>query len=859
MSILDIEPTAFSDDTIVPGRGSLSAPITIVGEAPGADEVRLRQPFIGRSGTLLKKILFQAGIPLSDVYMTNVVKVRPKGNDIKPFFNKGTFSKEGQKWLEMLKNELEKSESNVIVALGGTALAALCGLQSITKWRGSILESSLLPGRKVIPSIHPSAALRQYIQRFFINHDIRRALEQSEFPDIRRPERNLIINPSADVAMTWMEEHLDQATDICLDIEISGQLELSCIGFSVDSSEALCIPVAQYSLEDEARVMKKIGLYINEPRYNIIGQNVIFDLMFLLNRYGIIPSNNIDDTMVAQSVLFPDFPKGLDFLNSVYTEEPYYKDEGKEWKKVRNWRQFWEYNAKDATTTLEIWNVLEAKLKHESYWDTYRRDMRKHEACLFMSHRGMYTDPEGIEKTKAEVTEKIKDAQIRLDAEIAPIMKNKTKVIVDKESGQDGYLNVNSPVQLKKYFYGDLGIAPYLDKKRPTCNDKALQRLAKGTTVRAGRPEAKIIQELVGLKKFRGTYLNMKFDEDGRFRADYRPRGTIFGRLSSAITIFHTGMNMQNLPPQFKGFLKADPGYILFEMDKVQAEWVATAYIAGDQNMISTIESGQDPHAVTAKLITRISVEAIQAEHKYLGHASDPIEIENLRVEFLTKNSQYFNEFKNASFLPRTMSCRQCGKKSNHGFNYGMQFRKFSLINETTEPEAKIIYTLYHRAYPGLANWYERVKITLNKDGRVLQNCYGRKVRLLDAWGDSLFQQAYSFYPQSTVADLVTDAMINSLEDESSIMQPFELLGQVHDSLVFQYPISEGFEKMTDAIYNIKKYMEPTLTYAGRDFVIATDMKFGLDWGSMVEDKLDSKTETRNNIRRLHDTARVSG
>ncbi len=841
MTLLDLGIDFQSDkEIIVPAYGKPSAKICFVGEAPGKDEVRNLRPFIGRSGMLLKKLMFQSNLTSNHVYMTNVVKIQLKGNDITPFFGKQGFTERGRKWLSILENELKSLSCNVVVAFGNTALAALTGKTSITKWRGSILESTLIPGLKVIPAIHPSSALRKYIDRYFISHDLRRVINESAFPEIRRPVRNHITNPKPTEALKWLEDIYQEALVttqlVCLDIEITGTLEMSCIGFSVVPSEAMCIPVAQYSMEDELLVIRKCSQIISDERITIVGQNVVFDLDFLLKRYNIISQGLIQDTMIAQGVLFPDFPKGLDFLCSVYTNEPYYKDEGKEWRVVKDWKKFWEYNCKDAATTLEIWQVLEPKLKAEGYWQTYRMDMDKHYSIFFMMLKGMRTNSAAILETKTQIEIEIKDTQIELDKSIEPYITSKTSKQVDSHSGQLGLLNVNSPAQLKQYFYSDLGIKPYLNKGKPTCDDKALQRLAKGTSSRPGRPEAKLIQSLIKNKKFRGTYLGMKFDNDNRFRCSYRPRGTIFGRLSSAKTIFHTGMNMQNIPYNFKGFLYPDDGYWLLEIDKVQAEWVATAYLSGDRNMISVCESGEDSHLATAFLITKIKKEIIKAEHKLLAHATDPDDIMRLRKEFAEGNPLAYEEYKEAKFIPRVMSIRQCGKKSNHGFNYGMRSNKFALINEVPEAEARMIYDSYHRAYPGLKQWYEKIKYQLNQD-RTLTNPFGRKVRLLDAWGESLFMQAYSFLPQSTVADITVLGMQGVYEAERSntALWHAELLGNIHDSIIIQYPKSQGFDALVDCLNQIRSIMEPNIHWNGREFTIKTDAKIGISWGDMKD------------------------
>src|SRR5690606_10348147 len=133
------------------------------------------EPFVGASGNLLTRKMHDAGILRQLCYITNVVKERPKGNNIKPFID---LSKKHvktsivyDKYEEVLKEELSAIESNVIVAVGAVPLWALCRKKGITNYRGSILESTLIPGRKVIPIIHPAAALRNYIWQHYISRD----------------------------------------------------------------------------------------------------------------------------------------------------------------------------------------------------------------------------------------------------------------------------------------------------------------------------------------------------------------------------------------------------------------------------------------------------------------------------------------------------------------------------------------------------------------------------------------------------------------------------------------------------------------------------------------------------------------
>ena len=477
-----------------------------------------------------------------------------------------------------------------------------------------------------------------------------------------------------------------------------------------------------------------------------------------------------------------------------------------------NTPSFLTYNALDAACTTEARDAFWDDLAQDGYQPAYDMTVALYEPLMFMQTRGIKVNFEELTATKVDILASAASKQEELN----------------KLCGRE--LNVNSSKDCQAYFYVERGIAPYYNEGRVTVDDLALQRMSRGTTKRPGLREAKLVQEIRGLQKLHGTYLDIEFDADGRMRCSYNPRGTKFGRLSSSKTVFGTGTNMQNLPQEFKKFLVADPGYVLWEVDKRQAEWVVVAYLTQDANMLSVVESGQDTHIHTASLMFNVEKELLEYEAKLIGNNSDADYIDSLRA-----SDQRIADLKGK--LPRTMSARQCGKKSNHGLNYDEGFAKFALINEMEQSEAKRIWTLYRHIYPGLPLWYEAIKRALSRD-RTLTNCFNRKVRFMDAWGPDLWKAAYSMLPQSTVVDSLNQGMgkiyHSVLCDKEQ--HNIDLLAQVHDSILLQVPQELFFQNYPWPMFpeiqkQVYDFVSPDLTYNGRTFKIATDSKFGLNWG----------------------------
>lgn len=267
---------------------------------------------------------------------------------------------------------------------------------------------------------------------------------------------------------------------------------------------------------------------------------------------------------------------------------------------------------------------------------------------------------------------------------------------------------------------------------------------------------------------------------------------------------------------------------ILMEFDKAGAEWVVVAYLTGDARMIDIVESGKSPHVETGHFITRVPHELIIKEDKLLGKLTDPDDIYEKRHELLP------DLFLNPSyFLPRSMTCRQCGKKSNHGLNYAMRYKRAALEWEIEEREAKVIVDGYNNdAYPGIPLWHTAVRTQLKKD-RTLFNLFGHKIELMDEWGDELFNSAYSYVPQSTIGMTINRAIRFLEKDYTPVCYKADLLTQTHDSATVQYPTDNWLDCAEFAIKFGLDYMSPQFNFNNRKFVIGTDLKLGTEWGDM--------------------------
>ena len=143
---------ALTRQQVVVSRGNPQARLMLIGEAPGAREDATGQPFVGRSGQALNRLLLEVGLsPERDLYICNAVKCRPPGNR-RP--RKSELSA-CRPWLD---RQLELIKPRVIVLTGATAVEAILGIKGgMTQLRGQWQSWN---GRAVMPIFHPSYLLR---------------------------------------------------------------------------------------------------------------------------------------------------------------------------------------------------------------------------------------------------------------------------------------------------------------------------------------------------------------------------------------------------------------------------------------------------------------------------------------------------------------------------------------------------------------------------------------------------------------------------------------------------------------------------------------------------------------------------
>lgn len=777
----------------VAGIGPHNPKILIIGEAPGKYEDLAGQPFVGPTGQMLDEMLFNAGSHRSQCYLTNVVKYRPPLNDFKKLH---LINVDLQEQIDNLwKQEINIYKPNVIIAVGNEALNAVCGLDGILNYRGSILT-----GRdgitKVIPTIHPAALFSrsdsdsgglEYTYKKLIQHDIKRAVDESHSATINLPDRHLVVcHNSLDLFRFIREyENCEKAT---VDIESINCVPV-CVGFAFNAYHAISVPLLR--TVGKAQITDMGDSEIDEcwrlvaellSTKKLIGHNFKYD-DFKLTRIGLPCANVYSDTLIKTRVLFPELPsKKLDVIASLWTREPYYKEEGKEFKLGKSSiSQLLLYNAKDCAVTHEIDEKqhedlveISSKLKLSLVEYYYNYMMKKHKFYLEMENNGFAVDFARQRELKKKYTE------LQMNEH------NKLTALVGHE------VNVKSPPQ-KAMLFKELGLPLY--KRNPTSEDAIVKMIGNHCKDKNGIKKKEILETILEETRIRdqkSRYINFVADYDNRCKSGFNISATETCRSSTSVLkkpvrpkkiglAFHTISKHGRLAKDVRSMLIPDKGKIFIQVDSSQAEARVVAVLSRDYDLLRAFDT-IDIHRRTSALILGM-VQTLDLSEG--AHASD--------------------------ILGKDSAERFCGKKVRHAGNYFMKkarfmtefntdAQKFGINISISEYKAGKMLEIFHAASPKIRSvFHAEIEDAINFTRTIVDPFGGLRI-FNGRMDESLYQEAYANIPQRTVAHLVQGAALKvheELGDEVgsvSDSKPVSFISENHDSLLLQVP-ENGWEK----------------------------------------------------------------
>lgn len=778
-----------ASDHYVPGVGPMEHDLMIIGEAPGKLEDESKIPFVGPSGEMLNDALRKAGISRSQCYITNVVKYRPPGNNFKMLHVIGV------DLAEQIRNlwefEIEKLRPKCILAVGNEALKAVTNYDGILNYRGSILTAR--DGvTKVVPCIHPAALFAHkvygdndddeehaggldFVYLKIIEHDIQRAVEESKSRAISLPDRDIIVARNSLDLHRYFTQYKD-CTDAAVDIESINCIPV-CIGFAFNRHHSISIPllskvgkheITSMGYYDLVECWREVDRQLR--RISAIGQNFKYD-EFKLNRCGFVIPNVKSDIIIKTRIIFPELPKkSLAMSASLWTRQPYYKDEGKEFKLGKQpIEQLLKYNGMDCCVTKEIDEEQELDLismeqtygvPARSYFYDYH--MKKHKFYLRMENKGFRVDA----KRQRELQQKYTFLQDGVHSRLVGLIGHE--------------INVASYPQVFQLLYKEMRFK--LRKKNPTSEDSIVALLGNHAKNKEKKEILTVLLEEKRIRTQKSRYINFKPDYDGRCKCSFNIISTETCRSSTSSLKkplrpgkfggipFHTISKHGRLAKDIRSMFIPDEGMVFVQVDASQCQARIVAVLAEDWELLAAFDT-VDIHRRTAALIMGMTHGLVLKE----GH------------------------LKIIDDMDKDDPARFMGKKTRHAGNFAMGPQRFMMEVNTDAQKFDIplsisgwkageMLKLFHSASPKLEHVFWRDIIDCIQSTRVLVDPFGG-VRVFNGrMDDSTYKEGFANIPQRTEAHLVQQAALATDEELNGDLKDGCWISENHDSLLLQAP-----------------------------------------------------------------------
>lgn len=823
-----------SDHKYIPGRGPNSPKLMVIGDNPTIKDETSGRNFTGH---LTNECLRESGINPDSVWLTTVSKhwIPPNiGKKKIPWALRAkAHGVDVHKELNDLQSEINAVKPNCILALGNTPLWALSGYTKINDYRGSILWGM---STKFVSTFNPEhlswqasdIEFKGYWNKQVMLFDMRRALAQSAFPERNVPQRILeICKNSAHLAE--FRDRYKNHRKMAVDIEAHGTYLPACMGLSFDKKHGMTVPLwnADGISSIPTSDMVQIWIIVAQMLWNqdIVGQNFNYD-RDKIKRLGFIIRHLVSDTMMKAMALNPELPKGLAFNTSIFTEEPFYKNEG---MYHGSFQDLMLGCARDACVTLEIDENMEPDLIEMGQVKFYNNFLMKLPELYW-----------GIERQGFRV-----DA-IKRDELLKKYIQWDEKVRYDLFKLVGTEVNVNSPKQIGIL----LGENFKLNIKNGTGEEEITALLNSASAVK--KPEHRKVLELIledrRVRKSISTYLMAMPDFDGRMRTTYFPCLDT-GRSS-------TGQQDEPIRPLIE---------VIDENNKKKNKTLGIAF----QTMTKHGDIGADIRGMYVPDISHIElinhrVEVIEEEEVFIQADKSQAEArvvwllandeEALRlvdeIDYHALTATWFFGGVESDWSKKALGyehpIRFCGKTLRHAGHLGAGKRRAAISVNTDARKYKIPITIteeiadrslriFHSKQPNIQKVFQASIVECLKVNRQLiaPLPYGIDAELggrrtfFDRWGEELFRQAFSYIPQRAVSDSTKSDGIRIKRRCPGI----KIVMEAHDALLFSVPKS----KLSLWTPIIKEEFERPIRFNNcsvprRDLVIPCDIEIGSNY-----------------------------
>ncbi len=596
-------------------------------------------------------------------------------------------------------------------------------------------------------------------------------------------------------ALNELAEELSMAEAFAVDTETTGTdpryASLVGISLSTQQGKGWYIPIGhedhRYQLP-LSEVLDKLGSILADSRIMKIAHNAKYD-MNVLTRHG-FNFNNIDfDTMIAAHLLGEKALglKELTFNKLGEEMTPISHLIGTGTKQISmakvNSDKAAEYACADADMTFRLRSVLEEELKTQPVWQLFTH----------------------VEMPLVPVLHHMERNGIALDIKVLHDMANQ---LLQEMEGIEGEIyswvghkfNINSPQQLGKVLFEELGLPPARKTKSGYSTDVSVLE-----TIRDAHPVIKYVIDYRQLFKLKSTYVDALPDlvdqETGRIHTNFNQTATATGRLSSS------DPNLQNIPVRSdvggrirQAFIAPDEKHLLMSADYSQIELRIMAHLSQDPDLLRAFANNEDIHTITAAQVFGIDKSAV------------------------------------------TSDMRRVAKTVNFGVIYGMSSYGLEQATDLSREQADKFINAYFEKYSTVMDYVNSTKQHARDNGYV-QTILGRR-RYIPEINSSNYQarqaaerMAINMPVQGTSADLIKLAMIKMQEEMDARKIKTKMVLHVHDELLFEVPKEE--------IEEMKKLVNEVMTQKVRGLVqgvmpearqLSVPLTVGINTGQNWED-----------------------
>ncbi|MCS7241365.1 DNA polymerase [Candidatus Caldatribacterium sp.] len=802
--------------------------ILIVGEAPGAAEAKEGQPFVGRSGQLLREVLKETGLSEFSIGITNAVLCHP--TDARGY-NRTPSRIEIECCRRRLWDEVLTCRPKVVLILGNVALRSLLKKNGINRFRGADLWLEEF-GCYAVATLHPASILYNPDQKSQWAKEISRV---RNLLTTTRQETNYVVVKDWETFLT-VAERLKESPVIAFDIETNNVLSpfaedgvVTAISFSIQKGTAFTIPllyqppaytkdeVTALCLAKEAELRqagvrgvkrlvaayrqqllkeRKPERYFTDAELDriiaflrelftdrekvFVAHNGKFDVQWLWKKFR-IPARVDFDTKVAHFVLDENLEHGLKFLAMVHTDMGEYASQmlHEDFPFLSaDPETFFTYSCADADATYRLFTVFSKRLEEEGLEKVFRMVMSFQHSTTLLEYTGVRIDQVYLQELKRSLEEELHTIHQEL------LNRHEIKQWMATRGEPFSPLSHHHVADL---LYNCLGLVPTKTTKKGqnSVDRSTIERLAEQ------HPVAGIILRYRQVHKILTSFLE-KFashiQPDGKIHAVFNVTGTKTGRLSSS------DPNMQNIPEHRAKDIKKliipsyEPGYIV-NFDYSQIELRVLASLADDPTMIAAFCQGADIHTTTAQLIF----------HK----------------EEVSKEE------------------RNYAKRINFGIVYGMSAVGLAEQLGISVEEAQHFIDRYLETYPGVRRYIQRQKKLIHTYGYV-ESPLGRRRRIPKVFsGDGASRgeaerEAINAPIQSTASDITQLALCRIYQELSKRSLRARPILTVHDSIVL--------EVHEDDLHEVVPLVKSIMEHPPVDFLkvpLQVDVEYGRNYGEM--------------------------